>query len=149
MQTFLPCVTFRDSVEVLDQKRLGKQMIETGQVVRAIHDPTYGWQHHPAVKMWRGYSDALIHYQRATSEEWYRRRQKYHGGATNLWAWLDERMGPGYLAQILNKDPVLPWWWGGEIHGTHRSNLLRKDPAFYGQFGWTEQTDLPYLWPVQ
>ena len=27
-----------------------------------------------------------------------------------------------------------------------RSNLLRKDPKHYGQFGWTENSDLDYFW---
>ena len=34
------------------------------------------------------------------------------------------------------------------MHASHRSNLLRKEPAHYTQFGWTEPPDLPYVWPV-
>ena len=34
------------------------------------------------------------------------------------------------------------------MHASHRSNLLRKDPEHYMQFGWTEPPDLPYVWPV-
>ena len=26
--------------------------------------------------------------------------------------------------------------------------LLRKDPDYYGRFGWSEPPDLPYFWPV-
>ena len=45
---------------------------------------------------------------------------------------------------------VLPKWMGDEtFHASHRSNLLKKDPEFYGKFGWTEATDLDYLWPGQ
>ena len=45
---------------------------------------------------------------------------------------------------------VLPEWMGDEgFHASHRSNLLKKDPEFYGKYGWTEATDLDYLWPVQ
>lgn len=29
----------------------------------------------------------------------------------------------------------------------HRSNLLKKDYAFYSEYGWTEPLDLPYIWP--
>jgi hypothetical protein len=35
------------------------------------------------------------------------------------------------------------------LHDSHRSNLLRKDPQWYGQFGWTVPDDLPYVWPVR
>lgn len=34
------------------------------------------------------------------------------------------------------------------MHASHRSNLLRKEPEYYTQFGWTEPPDLPYVWPV-
>jgi hypothetical protein len=41
-----------------------------------------------------------------------------------------------------------PPWLGLEIyHASHRSNLLRKDPVWYGKFGWIESPDLPYYWP--
>ena len=35
-----------------------------------------------------------------------------------------------------------------KIHASHRSNLLRKDPEFYGKYGWTEPDNLEYIWPV-
>lgn len=42
-----------------------------------------------------------------------------------------------------------PLWLGNkEFHSAHRSNLLRKDPIHYGQFGWTEPDDFPYVWPT-
>ena len=34
------------------------------------------------------------------------------------------------------------------FHASHRSNLLRKDPTYYGAFGWAEDATLPYVWPV-
>lgn len=34
------------------------------------------------------------------------------------------------------------------MHASHRSNLLRKEPEHYTQFGWTEPPDLAYVWPV-
>jgi hypothetical protein len=44
---------------------------------------------------------------------------------------------------------VLPHWLGDErIHASHRSNLIRKDPAHYSQFNWSESADIPYYWPV-
>ena len=34
------------------------------------------------------------------------------------------------------------------LHRSHQSNLLRKEPAYYRQFGWNVPEDLPYFWPV-
>jgi hypothetical protein len=40
-----------------------------------------------------------------------------------------------------------PEWFGRNcFHAAHRSNLLRKDPVYYGKFGWQEKPDMPYLW---
>ena len=62
MQTFLPFPDFVPSARALDQKRLGKQRVETIQVLRGLIQPGYGWRHHPAVKMWTGYEEALVRY---------------------------------------------------------------------------------------
>lgn len=62
MQTFLPCPGFTDSARVLDVKRLGKQRVETKQVLRALTVRGYGWRHHPAAAMWAGYEEALVRY---------------------------------------------------------------------------------------
>jgi len=48
MQTFLPEFTFALAVSRLDWRRLGKQRVEAAQIIKALSDPTYGWQHHPA-----------------------------------------------------------------------------------------------------
>jgi hypothetical protein len=36
MQTFLPYPDFRESLQVLDNKRLGKQRVEAYQIISAI-----------------------------------------------------------------------------------------------------------------
>ena len=60
MQTFLPFADFARSAAALDTVRLGKQRVETLQVMRALTVPDYGWRHHPVVKMWRGHRPALM-----------------------------------------------------------------------------------------
>ncbi len=62
MQTFLPYPDFTDSARALDLKRLGKQRVETIQVLRALTVPGYGWRRHPAAAMWAGYEEALVRY---------------------------------------------------------------------------------------
>ena len=65
MQTFLPYTSFEDVARTLDRKRLGKQRVEGMQILNVLAKPpnyTGAWVHHPAVKMWRGYEDALKQY---------------------------------------------------------------------------------------
>ena len=61
MQTFLPYPSFEETASILDYRRLGKQRIEAFQIHNIITQPHYvgSWAHHPAVKMWRGYENAL------------------------------------------------------------------------------------------
>ena len=131
VQTFLPYSSFEASALALDPKRLGKQRVEADQILRALEDPDYGWQNHPAVVMWRGYVPALRVYRNVMIREWIARG--YHNTMPIL------RTGG---------NPRLPLWIGwADFHASHRSNLLRKDPEFYGQHGWEEPPDIPYLWP--
>lgn len=42
----------------------------------------------------------------------------------------------------------LPGWLGDdELHRSHRSALLRKEPAHYRRFFHDVPDDLPYVWP--
>ena len=138
MQTFLPVADFAESAALLDDARLGKQRVEAYQIIRTLDGVTKGWRNHPAVRMWRGYEPALLVYALAICDEWDRR-----GYADTV----REK-----LAAHLRDDggePKLPPWLGDEaLHASHRSNLLRKDPDFYGRYGWPEPPDLPYVWPV-
>lgn len=139
MQTFLPYPDFAKSAACLDRQRLGKQRVEAKQIYLALTDPTYGWQNHPAVKMWRGHEWKLLVYCEVICREWIRR-----GFNDTVLSWIP------YDA-LLNTDCNLanPSWIGDtRFHASHRSNLLRKDPVWYGRFGWTEPTNLPYIWPV-
>jgi hypothetical protein len=137
VQTFLPYPDLRASCQVLDDRRLGKQRVETFQILRALTWASYAWKSHPAVRMWRGFVPGLVLYGVESCREWSRRG---YGDAVlpQLLAWT------GGSVPV---DPELPPWFGAEdLHRSHRSNLLRKDPAFYGEL-FDEPDDLPYLWP--
>lgn len=150
MQTFLPYPSFSDSASCLDNKRLGKQRVECLQILKALSDPNYGWQNHPAVKMWNSLPGKaqLLLYGMAICDEWISRGFK----DTCQQKMIDISKGrtPPYTMYIRPIDQlfVLPWLGNPEFHASHRSNLLRKNPLHYSQFGWTESNDLPYVWPV-
>ena len=129
MQTFLPYPSFVASAKALDYRRLGKQRVEARQILKALRSGG-GWQNHPAVCMWSGFEGALVLYSNLMIEEWMNR------GYRNTMEICD----PGIVR--------MPPWLGDDVfHASHRSNLLRKDPNWYGQFGWAERDDLPYVWP--
>jgi hypothetical protein len=132
MQTFLPYKSFTGSLKCLDNKRLGKQRVEAMQILNTLTGKSNGWKNHPAVRMWRGYEDALC---------------EYHNLAIDLW------MEKGFNNSMImivgyNPDFKYPHWLTDEFCNSHRSNLLRKDPLFYKQYGWDVTSDLPYIWPV-
>ncbi|MER3453404.1 MAG: cytoplasmic protein, partial [Chloroflexota bacterium] len=49
----------------------------------------------------------------------------------------------------LRRAGALPPWLGNEaLHRSHRSSLVRKDPAWYRPRFPDVPDDLPYVWPV-
>ena len=131
MQTFLPYPDFKQSAQSLDNRRLGKQRVETKQILDVLDGNSTGWRFHPAVHMWRGYEKALEMYFNIISMEWINR---------------------GYIHNMCLFDVKsmfkLPKWFGNEIfHLSHQSNLLRKDSEHYGQYFIGVPDDLPYVWP--
>lgn len=159
MQTFLTDPDFNVSAQHLDRMRLGKQRVECWQIYQALINPKYGWQNHPAVRMWRGYELCLLRYSECICFEWLRRGYK------------DTMMSRFTLAKNGYSGYPIPGWLTNDLFTTHRSNLLRKvreaqDKAkanptnprllktavylkhWYAQFKWTEPDNLPYLWPV-
>jgi hypothetical protein len=142
VQTFLPYPSFAASAAVLDDRRLGKQRVETLQLLRAQTVPGYGWRHHPAAKMWTGHLPALVAYGLAMTDAW-TAAGRADTVRPQLLAFAPEAEG------IAQEDLDLPPWLGDEaFHLSHRSNLVRKDPEFYlPRFGPTPD-DLPYVWPT-
>ena len=122
MQTFLAFPDFQQSLKYLDTKRLGNQRKETMQIITALHDPSYGWQNHPAIKMWRGYVPALIEYFNL-----------------NLLTWEEQGYKNDKYTFIPQYEPVvMPWWFGNwRFHWLHKRALECKwnGGAYY------------YIWP--
>lgn len=152
MQTFLPYPSFLASAIALDDRRLGKQRVETFQILRALVFPTYGWKNHPAVAMWRGFTPALVGYGLTVCREWERR------GYADAVAGALLEFTAGAVPELprLRAEGRLPPWLGTEsVHLSHRAALLRKDPAYYGELfapgpdaPAAVPADLPYDWPA-
>lgn len=86
--------------------------------------------------MWRGHEWMLGVYGLCICEEWIGR------GCRDTCS-----------EKILNEmdkfvDTGPPPWLGDErFHLSHRSNLLRKDAAYYRKFFPNDPDNLPYVWP--
>ncbi|WP_139981230.1 MSMEG_6728 family protein [Nocardioides litoris] len=150
MQTFLPVTGFADSARLLDARRLGKQRAETVQVLRALVVPGYGWRHHPIAAMWAGYEEAVVRYGLDVCAAW-RALGRADTCATTLVSDLVTAGGPGTVRdqdELAAAGELPPWLGDDDLHRSHRSALLRKDPEHYGPLFPDVPDDLPYTWPV-
>jgi len=147
VQTFLPYNDFEASAFVLDNKRLGKQRVETFQILNAIRhvdkfgDPLppatkRGWVTHPCTVMWRNYVPALALYGYIMTCEWIDRG-------------YNDTLLPKFQAVLDVGDPiVMPAWLGlQDLHVSHQSNLMRKHPDHYSKYFASVPDTLPYVWP--
>lgn len=141
MQVFLPFESFAESAHCLDLKRLCNQRNECLVILRTILGESDAWSQHPAVRMWKPYGYVLAEYGLKVCAELYvRGLTSEHSNSVPFFQ---------IQSEIVNKKighVIRPVWLGNEeFHRSHRSNLLRKDYAWYSRF-FNEPTDLPYVW---
>jgi hypothetical protein len=136
MQTFLPYADFAKTASALDYRRLGKQRVETKQILMALTGESTGWRNHPATKMWSGHERLLCYYGMVMSTEW-----KSRGYVDNLFPYFVSKL------EVTEYKDDLPWFIGNEaFHRSHRSNLLRKAPEYYSELFSDVPDNLPYIW---
>lgn len=133
MQVFLPESTFAKCAEVLDTKRLVKQLLEGRQIMNVLagEQPSKGWKNHPAVKMFEGYETTLYSYLRAIRDEMQQRGYKWEKNWTVIQDLYDRHFS--------NDLQGYPFWmrdsesWNRVVI-THRGRLWEKDPIHYAQY---------------
>ena len=141
MQTFLPYPDYTESAKVLDDKRLGKQRVEVIQIIDVLFlvTPEARYRNHPVMDMWRNHEPQLCEYGITICEEWKARGYQDKCQAKIEWHLENATSGDFTLEK--------PKWFGDmELHLSHQSNLLRKNPDHYEQF-FDVPNDLPYFWP--
>lgn len=149
MQTFLPCPGFAESARLLDLRRLGKQRVETIQVLRALTVPGYGWRHHPAAAMWAGYEEGLVRYGLDICDVW-SALGKADTCATTLVVDLTAATGLSRVrtqTELAGAGELPPWLGDPAFHRSHQAALVKKDPAHYRPLFPDVPEDLPYVWP--
>lgn len=133
MYTFLPYPKLYPSVATLTDEQLCQQKLDAKKILDTIEGKSKTHVHHPAVKMWEGYSTLLKAYLAATIHEWLGR-----GKSTRM-----------KIPEFKNSRMRLPLWWGGIIHTTHRSFLLHSAPKHYSKFNWRAEPNTKMFWPVK
>jgi hypothetical protein len=150
MQTFLPYADFERSARALDVKRLGKQRVECIQVLRGLTRADYGWRHHPAVLMWKGFEEALGRYAFTVCDVWLER-----GFGDTCAATIATDLRAADVTDVRSQSALaeagaLPPWLGDPaFHLSHQSALVRKDPVHYRPLFPDVSDDLDYVWPVR
>lgn len=154
--------------EALDKKRLNKQKVEANQILKASMGLTKGWVNHPAVLMWKGYSNALKYYFNEITNACIRRGFKNN---MNFYEFTEEQLNnieyqtvQDYLQNGIpigaSRDKIIfPWWfqWKPLIY-SHQASLVRKFPNYYNLIFSIDDYDfeldelkeylnIGYLWP--
>lgn len=142
MQTFLPYPSYVKSARCLDYRRLGKQRVETLQILNALTGVRAGWGNHPITRMWRGHELSLARYGMIVSKVW---RDEW-GYNDTCYGKIRRLVDDATIAEINSADP--PDWVGDpDFHRSHQSNLIRKLPDHYGPLFPGVPDDLEYIWP--
>lgn len=133
MQTFLPSSDYKHSAQMLDNKRLNKQILEGYQILKVLSGASESgaWRNHPAVLMWKGSEHELMKYIDHMVYEAECRGIKTINNVTNL-KQLKNKYGHkwGKLVPkwMKNNDTIM------RVITTHKASLFNKDPLFYARF---------------
>lgn len=127
MQTFLPYgADYEANAEVLDNKRLGKQRVESYQILKALLGESTGWVNHPATRMWRGHEYQLYVYTSMICREW--KLRGFEDTVTDS------------IRNLIKKHNVKSTWIYPEwlnnpaVSITHQANLFIKNSEHYKLF---------------
>lgn len=137
MQTFMVNSFYSSTASILDDKRLNKQITESGQIIDILTCKKVYYVNHPAVRMWFGNVDALKKYYNVMLKIWLMRGKNYKNPFFKITA-----------KQFLSEYPS--WIHDTRVHETHKQRLCQKDYEFYKpkfpELQFNETID--YLWPV-
>lgn len=150
MQTFLPSSDYEYSAQILDNKRLNKQVLEGYQILKILSgaSETGAWRNHPAVLMWANAEHSLMDYidHMVYEADW--RGIKTTKNVSNL------KTLKSAFSHRWGKD--IPVWQKPEhisrVIESHKANLYRKDSLIYAEY--QSNTAKPccdkclYYWPT-
>lgn len=140
MQTFMPFQDYEYTAQVLDNKRLNKQILEGYQIMKVLSGASESgaWRNHPAALMWKGSEHHLMDYidHMVYEADW--RGIKTDKNVSNLKTLKQS------FSHMWGK--TIPFWQTNQdmlkrITTTHKVNLYRKDPIIYAQFATAKDSE--------
>ena len=131
MQVFLPERDFYAAAEVLDQKRLVKQLLEGRQIMTILvgESKSNAWKNHPAVRMFAGHHSALYVYLAAIRYEMHKRGYKWEKNWSEIERMMKNHMQPFSLPRWMKDENTI-----SSVVITHRGRLYEKAPDLYPQY---------------
>ena len=139
VNTFILSNDIKETMKILDYKRLGKQRVEAMQIINILtqiqslsqtQTKIPGWSNHPIVLMWKGYINGLKYYCNCAIDEWIARGYK------------------NTMEKYVISDFIMPWWCLNiQVQMSHRASLYRKDPIYYDSIRPSiEYINTGYIW---
>jgi len=117
----------------LDNATLSAQRIQADTILTALLRGRGGWSNHPTVRMWSGYTDALVLYRNMAIREHVLRKGR------NSLGLLEEK--PADMIEM-------PWWVGSNhVMQAHRALLVEKNYEFYSKTWGGDPAWIPFCWP--
>lgn len=95
--------------------------------------------------MWRGHEQALICYGAAICDRW---TTLGYGDTVKGKLLAYSLRGARTQDELASEGRLPPWLGDAQLHRSHQSALLRKNPGWYRQYFPDIPDDLPYFWPV-
>ena len=126
MQVFIVGTPY-ETAEVLDSKRLNKQIIENKQIMDAILGTGKGWFNHPVVKSYKNHFQWLYHYNLCLF--WYNRGDKP----------MAKKMSEQAMA-------FKPNFHTQEYFNQMKRRLYSKNNQYYSQYSYLGESDCNWYW---
>ena len=141
MQTFLPHMNIVTAINILDNKRLGKQRVEAIQIASCLLEKETRWKNHPAVLMWKGYEAYLVFFYIFITISAFASRGFRNEKCLIHYARLSKLVSRTNLKR--------PPWYNERFVKAHQSNLVRKNKEYYSKHFPNVKNDLEYIWPTK
>jgi hypothetical protein len=140
----MPYSSFSETAKSLDYRRLGKQRVETKQILQCLlGQGSQGWSNHPIVEAWRGFEEGLTVYGLYICGEW-----RDRGYEDSLFGYFQAqrlilRAGGRHMT-------VFPSWTKNpEVNTAYQRVLTWKEPEHYEEvFDRVQLTDPEFPWEL-
>jgi len=143
MQVFLPEQRYKSCAQVLDGKRLVKQLLEGRQILSALAEETKGWRNHPATLMFAGAEVELFVYLHHIRLEMSHREYKWQ----NNWDVITDTYKRNFHGKEMRSPDYLKPGHpeNHRLMTTHRGRLYEKAPELYPQYEYESHIYMDYV----